>query len=412
MPDQPQHRATREPLAHRLPLSALADTWARLGAPPIVDLPGPGVLAGIARANLPILIGRTLIRAEKTAGKWHVSKDDLQTAALDLAALAEPAGTASSTVTTVTVQAEDPHWRGKLARMLRDTHQQIPAWTGPEWKKHWYWACQWGCLNFSQVARGEGDTWTIPTGYAEFAAAAAAQIEQATIDRKRCTRCGQTAQRRRGWADVDTPGGWENLCADCLASHDSQLRDYQGQLRDIPYARARYRRENPPTWYRCILCGQPAVVWDHCHEHGYTRGPLCRQCNTNDHWLFRSPYRLDRLPIDHVEQCKGCTGAGPGTGVVAAIIQFWIAGLATMPEEHLHPHEVRLTAFPSRQIIQDAVKAHTYTVEPITWACRQCEETWQQQIDPELMLGVSSRVVAYLRTGDLSLIAADKRAQL
>ena len=206
---------------------------------------------------------------------------------------------------------------------------------------------------------------------------------------------------------MDTIGGWQNLCATCVASHDSQLREYQGQLRDIPYARARYRRENPPTWYRCSLCGQPAVVWDHCHEHGYIRGPLCRACNTNDNWLFRSPYRLARLPIDHVDQCKGCAGAGPGIGIVAAVIQRWIAARANPPEGHTHPEAVRFAAFPTRVAIQHAVKEHTYAVEAITWACRDCGEHWEQPIDPDQMLAVGSRVLTYLRSGDLSLIGEE-----
>lgn len=291
--------------------------------------------------------------------------------------------------------------------MLRDTSAVTVVWTGPLWKKHWYWKIQWGCLDFSAVAEpGEdSDTWTIPYRYAEFAADAAAQVERFSVERRRCSRCGETALRRRGWADVDTIGGWQNLCATCVATHDSQLREYQGQLRDIPYARARYRRENPPTWYRCALCAQPAVVWDHCHEHGYIRGPLCRACNTNDNWLFRLPYRLARLPIDHVDQCKGCAGAGPGLGVVAAVIQHWIGRLANPPEGHEHPEAVRFAAFPTKLAIQHAVKERTYAVEAISWACRDCGEHWEQSIDPGQVAAVAARVLNYLRSGDLAVIA-------
>ncbi|HEV2637721.1 MAG TPA: endonuclease domain-containing protein [Actinocrinis sp.] len=413
MADEPQHRPVRESLVRRIPLTALAEFWAGLGAPDLVAVPDAGLMANIARAGLPILLGRTLIRAEKISGRWQVSKDDLQAAARDLTALASIDAAGAGPRQMVTIRTTDELWAGKLARMLRDNHpnpesgREPVVWTGPWWKKHWYWDCQWGCLDFAKIAEPaagavNGDAWVIPQLYAEFAADAAAQVERFSADRRRCSRCGETAARRRGWADVDTSGGWESLCANCLASHDSQLRDYQGQLRDIPYARARYRRENPPTWYRCVLCGLPAVVWDHCHEHGYIRGPLCRTCNTNDNWLFRAPYRNAEHPIDHVEQCKGCAGAGPGIGVVAVALQYWIGTLAAAPEEHEHPEGVRLSAFPGRLAIQSAVKDHSFAVEPIAWKCKDCEEHWERSIDPDQMLTVSSQVLVYLRTGDLS----------
>jgi hypothetical protein len=307
----------------------------------------------------------------------------------------------------VTIRTSDPEWTGKLARMLRDTRQDAPVWTGPHWKKSWYWGCQWGCLDLSAVAEGSGDTWVIPHTYAEFLGAAAATVEAVTAERRRCSRCGAAVARRVGWADVDTSAGWESLCASCLATHDSSLREYDGQLRDIPYARARYRQQNPATLYRCALCAQPAVVWDHCHEHGYIRGPLCRECNMSDHWLFRVPYRLERFPIDHAEQCKGCARTQPNLGIHAAIVRYWIGSLATPPIGHDHPQMVELSAYPNKQSIRDAIEQQTYAVEPVAWTCRECEESWEQQIDPERILVVISRVMPYLHTGDITLITGN-----
>jgi len=422
MSDTSQYRPVRGPLPHPVPLNALADVWAALDAPPIVDIPDPGHLANIARANLPIMIGRVLIRAGKMGGKWHVSRDDLKNAAWALTMLAKAAAQpeSASGQGAITIRGSDPEWPGKLARMLHDTSQESPVWNGPTWKKAWYWSCQWGCLDFSQIAEAltdaapepeheheSAEAWTVAPHYADFLAAGAALVEEAMIERRRCSRCGALVARRVGWADLDTPVGWENLCVTCLATHDSNLRDYSGQLRDIPYARARYRRENPPTWYRCVVCGLPAVVWDHCHEHGYIRGPLCRGCNANDRWLFRSPYRFDRRPIDHVEQCKGCAGTRPGPGIGAAIIQYWIATEAVAPDGHDHPQKVEYSAFPSKLSIQEAIRQQTYAVEPLAWTCRECEEHWEQSIDPDQLLVVSLQIPAYLHTGDLTLITAD-----
>jgi hypothetical protein len=415
MSDEARYTQVREPIRHPVPLSALAEVWAALGAPPVVDIPGPGLLANIARANLPILIGRTLIRAEKVGGKWHVSRDDLRDAARDLVALVAPLATpltaplstapaSAPAEDVVTIRTTDPEWTGKLARMLRDTRQDEPTWTGPTWKRSWYWGCQWGCLDLAGIAVGSGETWTVPQRYFEFLAVGAALVEAVTVERRRCSRCGAAVARRVGWAEVDSAAGWENLCVTCLAAHHSRLRDYDGQLRDILYVRARYRRENPAPLYRCVLCGDPAVVWDHCHEHGYIRGPLCRRCNTNDYWLFRAPYRLDRRPIDHVQQCKGCAGTRPGLGINAAVIQRWIATIIRAPEGHSHPLKVELTAFPGKLGIQDAIRQQTYAVESVAWTCRECEEHWEQPIDPDQMIAVSSQVTAYLRTGDISLI--------
>lgn len=38
-------------------------------------------------------------------------------------------------------------------------------------------------------------------------------------------------------------------------------------------------RQHPARLHTCALCPALAYGWDHCHEHGLIRGPLCRDCN-------------------------------------------------------------------------------------------------------------------------------------
>ncbi|MGW0778833.1 endonuclease domain-containing protein [Streptomyces sp. NPDC002835] len=49
----------------------------------------------------------------------------------------------------------------------------------------------------------------------------------------------------------------------------------------VAYARLRERGPRAED-FLCAMCdpARPAAVWDHCHEHGLIRGPLCGSCNT------------------------------------------------------------------------------------------------------------------------------------
>ncbi|WP_051821607.1 endonuclease domain-containing protein [Streptomyces sp. NRRL F-5065] len=67
------------------------------------------------------------------------------------------------------------------------------------------------------------------------------------------------------------------------------------------------RRGTRADDYLCRLCKQsPAAAWDHCHEHGYVRGPLCGSCNTREGTGL--PYYFLRLEgaALHLLECRGC----------------------------------------------------------------------------------------------------------
>ncbi|MFK0022691.1 endonuclease domain-containing protein [Streptomyces sp. NPDC090798] len=50
----------------------------------------------------------------------------------------------------------------------------------------------------------------------------------------------------------------------------------------MPYELSR-RRNTRADAYLCSLCKEsPASAWDHCHGHGFVRGPFCGSRNTHE----------------------------------------------------------------------------------------------------------------------------------
>ncbi|MFE2053796.1 endonuclease domain-containing protein [Streptomyces sp. NPDC059459] len=80
---------------------------------------------------------------------------------------------------------------------------------------------------------------------------------------------------------------------------------YTGHLRGVLYD-AHRRRGTRADDYLCRLCKEsPAAAWDHCHEHGYVRGPLCGSCMTREGTGL--PYHFLRLEgaALHLLECGG-----------------------------------------------------------------------------------------------------------
>ncbi|WP_313896198.1 endonuclease domain-containing protein [Streptomyces sp. YIM 98790] len=58
----------------------------------------------------------------------------------------------------------------------------------------------------------------------------------------------------------------------------------------------------------CLCCASRASVWDHCHEHGYVRGPVCASCNTFE---GKGVDFLRRYgSVQHLLECRGCRETG------------------------------------------------------------------------------------------------------
>ncbi|WP_327710043.1 endonuclease VII domain-containing protein [Streptomyces sp. NBC_00464] len=52
------------------------------------------------------------------------------------------------------------------------------------------------------------------------------------------------------------------------------------------------------------------MVWDHCHTHGYIRGPLCAQHNLRMRQYDEGWERYTGDPdfIEYARRCPGCSG--------------------------------------------------------------------------------------------------------
>ncbi|MFJ3664687.1 endonuclease domain-containing protein [Streptomyces sp. NPDC090119] len=99
-----------------------------------------------------------------------------------------------------------------------------------------------------------------------------------------------------------TAAGWKILCPDCAAAG---LRRYRRELQGVPYARVRENGPGP-VGFLCAMCetARPATDWDHCHDHGLVRGPLCGRCNSLEGRGKEFLARPGSVP--YLLRCDGC----------------------------------------------------------------------------------------------------------
>lgn len=73
------------------------------------------------------------------------------------------------------------------------------------------------------------------------------------------------------------------------------------------YASAR-TRSTRADGYLCRMCAETrASVWDHCHDHGYVRGPLCASCNTFEGKSSAHSFLRDKEGSAlHLLECRSC----------------------------------------------------------------------------------------------------------
>ncbi|MEY9874638.1 hypothetical protein ABH931_004138 [Streptacidiphilus sp. MAP12-33] len=99
-------------------------------------------------------------------------------------------------------------------------------------------------------------------------------------------------------------------------------RLYEGELEGHVYAVLSKKRSSSLEVSRwlCAVCQEtPALVLDHCHEHGYVRAPVCQSCNTRErpNYLYSNDVhvtsRYAHLFGTHAEhwlrhwhRCPGC----------------------------------------------------------------------------------------------------------
>ncbi|MFF7764191.1 endonuclease domain-containing protein [Streptomyces griseorubiginosus] len=146
-----------------------------------------------------------------------------------------------------------------------------------------------------------GKHWVLPRAYADmldrWQERDRALAEQAQI----CTGCRRQGSR---WAwRTTTASGYVTLCPACSGE---AFQAYKGHLRGVAYSSL--RRMHRADDYLCCLCRESrASIWDHCHEHGHIRGPVCASCNTFE-GKGVAFLRRDGS-VQHLLECRGCREA-------------------------------------------------------------------------------------------------------
>jgi hypothetical protein len=95
-------------------------------------------------------------------------------------------------------------------------------------------------------------------------------------------------------------------------------KELEGQLYSV-LSRKPGTSRKVAGWVCAVCRAAPATVLDHCHEHGYVRGPVCQSCNTqerpdhlydNDIRVAQRYARLFHADADdwlrHWHRCPGC----------------------------------------------------------------------------------------------------------
>ncbi|WP_043271977.1 endonuclease domain-containing protein [Streptomyces sp. CT34] len=143
-----------------------------------------------------------------------------------------------------------------------------------------------------------GEHWLLPRAYADLLDRWE-RLEDDLVNQARiCSSCGTKGPL---WAwRTPTANGYITLCPPCSGT---AYQTYQGHLHGVLYESL--RRTMRADDYLCRLCAQSrAFTWDHCHDHGYVRGPLCASCNTFEGKGVR--FLLREGSVLHLLECRGC----------------------------------------------------------------------------------------------------------
>ncbi|MDX3781427.1 endonuclease domain-containing protein [Streptomyces europaeiscabiei] len=130
------------------------------------------------------------------------------------------------------------------------------------------------------------------------------QVEEALVAQARiCKGCAAQGPR---WGDWRTPSrlGYDTLCPPCSGA---AFQRYAGHLCGVLYDSPRVRGTRAGD-YLCRLCAETrAAAWDHCHDHGFVRGPLCGSCNTFEGKSSPRSFLGDKEgAVLHLLECRGC----------------------------------------------------------------------------------------------------------
>ncbi|MGC5346963.1 endonuclease domain-containing protein [Streptomyces sp. DT171] len=143
-----------------------------------------------------------------------------------------------------------------------------------------------GGTRLLELLTWSGKQWLLPRAYIEFLDRWALREEQLVDQARVCSSCGIKGPYWGGWrSSIST--GYVTRCPPCSGA---AFRSYAGHLRGVQYDSARRRGTRPDDYLSHLCKERQAAVWDHCHEHGYVRGPLCGSCNNRE--CKSLPYRF------------------------------------------------------------------------------------------------------------------------
>lgn len=195
------------------------------------------------------------------------------------------------------------------------------------------------------------------------------QVEEGLVAQARiCKGCAAQGPRWGGWR-TQSPLGYVTLCPPCSGA---AFQRYTAHLRGVLYDSPRVRSTRADD-YLCCLCSETrAAAWDHCHDHGLLRGPLCGSCNTFEG--KSSPrYFLEGKEgaALHLLECRGCLERRtlPGRYHVA------IAQERLEATEHHRHRSRRCKRRPSVQHVELAHGAHRFELSR-WWH----SETWTRDV--------------------------------
>ncbi|MFF3710339.1 endonuclease domain-containing protein [Streptomyces phaeochromogenes] len=380
-----------------------------------------------------VVIGDIALRCYKNKSKWTYDERDIRCAAQAFADFRLDA----DDVVEVQLPAfrerdeRDPEdwgradWRQKIAswmfRQARDKHQEGRPYE--EWDDSWKRIGASGLpgeLTWDEfVAARSGIRWReniantrplelitvsggslfLPRAYAELLDRWE-QVEEDLVARARiCKSCTAQGPRWGGWR-TQSPLGYVTLCPPCSGA---AFQQYTGHLRGVLYDSPRVRGTRADD-YLCRLCAETrAAAWDHCHDHGFLRGPLCGSCNTLEGKSSpRSFLERQEGAVLHLLECRDCLERRTLPG-------RYHLGIAQKHLEATERHRHRSRRCRHQTWVRHVELAHG--AHHFELKCWQHGETWTKDITvPETVALVRSFVDHALAASQPDVVGPSARA--
>jgi hypothetical protein len=278
------------------------------------------------------LIGDVPVRGRKANRKWHVNEDDLTRAIARIATLPPLEAQWSSIEPTSRMRRrwkEERTHPGHLSWRVT-AYETFTARESPLEKGHPYYIAG---IDAAAHVRRAGSYCALPTPLIDLLDGAE-KVQRASLRQaSRCACGGSVPLSDLYHLRHDRAEGWVTICLTCRAAEIDMRADYDRSLHGISYDSKRVRSENPET-YRCALCGMSARVWDHCHDHGLVRGPLCGSCNQIETYIFANSWSGQSLLHESWQKISAGTPVTPQQVVEYLQNCKTCADLRTIPTHH------------------------------------------------------------------------------